>query len=487
MSTRFGVAIIVCVLLVSQNAFSDMKESKKGCVPSATEKLIENLSNRNGKPPVVALDECICIALKKNTNREISVIAVSIAEAQHKQSMSSYWPEINLNFGASIMEEDLNFIFPAEVSEYSISGIAPVPMDVTVNIPEKDIKVMGKELYKGALEFKIPLYAGGIRPAISKQAELGVEAAKQSLRRTELKLIFDVKKMYYAGLLSEDLVKTGEEALGRLNVTLMLTEQLYKKGSGSVRKTDYLRNKVMVESLNSIVTGWKSNRTIAKTALANTMGINWDAAFELSGKDIPFRVLSASADDFVKETMEFNPDWKRLQKALEIAEAKIKEEKGGYLPKLMLSGTTWNMHSDYDEGVETGDNYSGWKIELGMQVPVFQGFITKSRVSEAKLRHRQLKKQKRLMEDGLALQVNHAFLKVKSLNHQKAASFKAYENAKENRKLNIRAYESGMVKTQDVLEAQLMESLMEVRYRKMLYEYAEAGFYLDFLIGKNQG
>ncbi len=326
-----------------------------------------------------------------------------------------------------------------------------------------------------------------MQPAISKQAELGVEAAKQSLRRAELKLIFDVKKMYYASLLAEDLVKTGEEALGRLNATLMLTEQLYKKGSGRVSKTDYLRNKVMVESLSSIIMGWKSNRTIAKTALANTMGINWYATFELSDKGIPFRALSTGADDFVKDTMEFNPDWIRLQKALEIAEAKIKEEKGGYLPKLMLSGTAWNMHSDYDSGVETDDNYTGWQIELGMQIPVFQGFITKSRVSEAKLRHRQLKKQKRLLADGLALQVNHAFLKVKSLGYQKTASLEAYENAKANRKLNIRAYESGMVKTQDVLEAQMMESLMEVRFRKIIYDYAEAGFHLDFLIGKSQG
>jgi hypothetical protein len=38
-----------------------------------------------------------------------------------------------------------------------------------------------------------------------------------------------------------------------MNATLNLTETMYKEGSGRVKKTDWLNNKVMVDTLTSMV------------------------------------------------------------------------------------------------------------------------------------------------------------------------------------------------------------------------------------------
>jgi len=47
-----------------------------------------------------------------------------------------------------------------------------------------------------------------------------------------------------------------------------------------------------------------------------------------------------------------------------------------------------------------------------------------------------------------------------------------------------RAYREDLVETKDVLEAQIVESLMQAQYQKTLYDHLEARANLDFVVGK---
>ena len=48
---------------------------------------------------------------------------------------------------------------------------------------------------------------------------------------------------------------------------------------------------------------------------------------------------------------------------------------------------------------------------------------------------------------------------------------------------NERAYEAALVETKDVIEAQIMESIMEARYHHVLFKHAEMQFLIEKLIG----
>ncbi len=60
----------------------------------------------------------------------------------------------------------------------------------------------------------------------------------------------------------------------------------------------------------------------------------------------------------------------------------------------------------------------------------------------------------------------------------------ALASARENRSLNERAYEATFVETKDVIEAQIMESIMEARYHHILFQQTETQFLIEKLIGK---
>lgn len=69
------------------------------------------------------------------------------------------------------------------------------------------------------------------------------------------------------------------------------------------------------------------------------------------------------------------------------------------------------------------------------------------------------------------------------MQEQQKASLAVCQSAKENRELNVRAYQDELVETKEVIEAQIMEALLAGQYQKVLYDHMEAQARLEFLVG----
>jgi len=435
---------------------------------------------KTAKTPLrLTLEQCLKIALEKNKQRTVSELSVKIAEYQHKQAMSSYWPRLMLNSSYSRLDEDVEFIFPEETSDYTISGFG----NATVTVPEKKVKVAKRDVGITTLDLVLPVFTGGMNRANVKQAESGVEAARQVARRTDLKVIYDVKRMYYGAVLARSLHETSEEVLGKLKAVLTLTERLYKAGSGSVTRIDYLRNKIILESIRSAAAALESNREISKASLLNTMGLSWKTRFELSETKIPFKPYDTNLERLVSNSYEFNPDWNQFQAGLESAEAKIREEKGALWPTVALTGTLWRMDNSYDAGMTNRYNEDGWTVGLGIRVPIFSGFETLNRLKEARACFEKMQNEQVLLQEGIALQIKNIFLQMISCKKELDAIGNASHLAEENSQLCMRAYNNELMELQDVIEAQLMESLLKAVYKKTLYDHCETQFHMDFVVG----
>jgi outer membrane protein TolC len=90
--------------------------------------------------------------------------------------------------------------------------------------------------------------------------------------------------------------------------TLNLTEAMYKEGAGRVNKTDYLDNRVMVETLRAAVALLEKNEEMAKAALVNTMGHSWIDVVAPSDSEVPFTPSPAILEDLVSTAYRFSPD-----------------------------------------------------------------------------------------------------------------------------------------------------------------------------------
>jgi outer membrane protein TolC len=343
---------------------------------------------------------------------------------------------------------------------------------------------MDRRNFTASLNATLPIYTGGQVGALVRQAEQGVKAAQEEARRTDLQVAYDTTRYYYGAVLARELVQIGRDALTRMQVTLDLTENLYTKGSGKVKKTDFLRNKTVVEWLRTAVTSLEGNEQLAKAALTNAMGLEWQNPVEPAAEPLPFIASKAELPDLVSGAYQFNPDWARLDAGLVAAEAKIDEANSGHLPKVGLFGTLTGIVNSYDKGIVTPDNKNSWVVGIGMELPLFNGLRTTGEVREARARLEKLKQQQFLLKEGIALQVKHIFIQLTTAQQQKVSSEAAAASSEENRSLHERAYQEELVETKDVIEAQLMESLMKANYQKTLYDNLDARANMDFIVGR---
>jgi len=447
--------------------------------------------SKDGATQTATLGECLQTALENNHLRPASRYAVEMAEARHRQVLAAYWPQVNLQGGYQLMDESSNFLFPSSDIEMPMGGSIPVTIPgvgtfplSSFSVPEQDVKLMDEESYRATLETTWLLYDGGMRKGYREQTSSFVEIMQQESRRTDLEIVDSVKRLYYGAVLAAQLHRLGNDTLARMEATLNLTETMYKEGSGKVKKTDFLDNKVMVESIRAMVALLEKNELMARSALANTMGLAWDDSVIPVDKDLPYTPFSADLDNLVGVAYRFNPDWAKVEAGLLAAEGAARTAKSGYYPKLALTGELFKWWNDYDAGMATDRNKDGWNIGFGVEVPLFNGFLTKGKVDEARARIAKIKEEQILLKEGIGLQVKDTFLSLNAAQKAYQATLDAMTAAVESRDLNTRAYQNELVETEDVITAQLMEALMSAQHYKACYEHVAFLSQLDLVVGK---
>lgn len=424
----------------------------------------------------MSLDECLEKAFMNNRRRPASRYQVEMAEAQHRQALAGYWPQVGVQAGYTRLDEPINFLYPSSTLNLPMLGMS-FPM------PEQEITLMDEDNFKVALETRWLLYDGGMRKGLREQAAGRVDMMKEESRRTDLEIGDSVRRLYWGGVLARRLHQVGNETLERMEATLNLTETMYKEGSGTVKKTDWLSNKVMVESIRSMVAILEKNEKIAGAALAGTMGMSWDSTVIPHDTVMPFAGFSEQLDGLVANAYSFNPDWKSVEAGLRAAQGALRTAKSGHLPKLAVSGELQKWWNDFDGGLVTDENEEGWSLGIGVEFPLFSGFLTEGRFAEARARIAKIKEEQLLLKEGVGLQIRDTFLSIAAAEKAHHASKDALTAAKENRSLNTRAYQHSLVETEDVITAQLTEALMSAQFYKACYEHLALQSRLNLLVG----
>ena len=459
------------------------------------------------------LSECIELALENNNRSKISRADVDVALARHKQALSSWWPELSAKLSGSRIDQDPNFIFPASMVHLPASqiGLPPITINLPANalgpglppvnvplstpplslpipeqnipIPEQDIKLMDKYTATGSLNLSFPIYTGGLRTSMIEMAKQGMEVARQDDRRTSQEVVYDVRRVYYSGVLTRRLVQIAKDTLARMEATLDLTERLYQTGSGTVKKTDYLRNKSMVETIRTLLAELESTQMTAIATLVTVIGLDWNENIELVDEEIPFHPIDHNPRMLVDRAIRQNPQISKVEAAVKAAEAAVTKARSGHIPKIGFFGSANKIWNSLDTGMMTPDNKFTWAFGLGVDIPIFQGFRVTAEQREARAELNKRQRQLALLRDGLALEVKRTCYALTSAVAQKSSTQDAVQSATENRELNVRAYQEELVETKDVIEAQITEALLSGQHQKVLYDHIATQAKLDFVLG----
>jgi outer membrane protein TolC len=120
---------------------------------------------------------------------------------------------------------------------------------------------------------------------------------------------------------------------------------------------------------------------------------------------------------------------------------------------------------------------------VGVEIPIFNGFRTSAEVDENEAELKKINEQKILLHDAIILQIKEIVDKIETTVETVNNAQQAKLTAEDNSSLTEKAFQQDMAEAKDLVEAQIMESLMDVQYQKALYDHIEAEASLDLIIG----
>src|ERR1017187_7167397 len=155
-------------------------------------------------PQVLSLQDCLRLAMENNRRRPASRFAVAMAEAQHRQALAGYWPQVTAKAGYFRLDGAPNFIFPASTmvvpaqtvtvpagtamvtipAEAFAPGFPPAPIQMPVAfpgqsittaaqvfpIPQQNVKLLNPDNFTVSGNLTWLLWDGGMRKGYREQA-----------------------------------------------------------------------------------------------------------------------------------------------------------------------------------------------------------------------------------------------------------------------------------------------------------------------------
>ncbi|PVV05651.1 MAG: hypothetical protein B6D77_18670 [gamma proteobacterium symbiont of Ctena orbiculata] len=423
------------------------------------------------------LDEAIATALENNRLKTISQKSVAIAEAQYQQARSTYWPTLSLNANFLRRDETAIFEYPAQRFDVAPGMLPPV------QVPALDIDMLGRDTSHYSLEMTYPLYTGGKRSSLIEQARLGVDIATKEVHRTNLQIVQDVKRYYYTALYTQQLASLAQDITISFEVLRDITQAFYDGGSDSVNKLDLLQSKLAHALAESTYEELAAKNQAALAALAFTMGLEWQVQIQLGTKEYPDTGKDLQLDRLIEQALKFNPQIEQLSLAVEAYEAKVDTAKSDHYPTIGLMASVNGFENDLDGGLSVVENKHAWHLAIGMELKLFDGGLIKNRVAAAKAEQAQKEQQKLLLSESTATQIKHLFLQAGAARKQINITQQAVDTSEQNLDLSNRAYQTGAVKTEKVIEANLMDAMVRANLARAAHDQALHLAEIAYLLG----
>lgn len=329
----------------------------------------------------LSLSDCIQMALDDHPKIDQAREDINIAHARKKQARSGYMPRLDLSAWYVHLNKDPVFVVP--------------PGGLREQLTKKDI-------YNFTAFLKQPLFTGGLIKYSNKQAQAGIGVSESGMKATQRDIVFEVKQRYYDAQLAHELHRLAQSTLAKLNTTLGITRELFKEGLGEVTKIDYLKLKMLVESVRSQAVRFEKDSQLALEGLKNSIGMASPERIELADPRLRLKSHGLSADQITNEAQENYPELEMMEQGLAARRAGIKIAQSNYYPKIAAIGMVSHTEDHFgDLGIFNNTNQPMLAIGAALSMPLFDGLLTHHRIQEAKAELAKTRAQKKQLDQGL--------------------------------------------------------------------------------------
>jgi outer membrane protein TolC len=320
-----------------------------------------------------------------------------------------------------------------------------------------------------------------------KAAQAYRELAVKNVTQSKIQVAESVSKAYYSVLVAEERAKVLDLNIQRLDSLTREMSAMNQKGF--VEKLDVDRLEVSLNNLKTERTKVQNLVDLSYYMLKFQMGMKLDEqiilADRISESDVERLAREVKADDGSSFSYDQRVDYSILKSNLLLSEMDVENNKRGYYPTVALfGGYGYNTGRNSFGDVFGSPWFNNANIGLSVNIPVFDGFMKKYKIQQAKFTVDKVKQSLSLVEQSIDLQIRSANITIinglETLKNQK----RNLDLAQEVVRVSKIKYQSGTGSNIEVINAESALKEAQTNYFASLYDLLLAKIDLDKAKGK---
>jgi outer membrane protein TolC len=425
----------------------------------------------------LALAEALDIALQQNSAIRKSAADLEATYGLAVQTRAIALPRLGVNSSYSANEDSATDRFPTTVP-------ISTPGGGTANFNLGNVVDFADQRWAADIRVVQSIYEGGKINAALRTARLLRERALLNHQTIIADALLAVRVGYYNVLAAQQEITVQEAALKLAQQEL--DEMQRRFNAGTVPRFNVLRAEVTVANVQPKLIRVRNTFRTSKDRLANLLGEKLpremeEAPMQLTDK-LEAAPLSVSLPDALAKAFEQRTEIAAVRKTEALRTEAIANAKSGYKPSVQVFAGYGAKSSQFS--TDLTDELHGWEAGAQLSWSVFDGFLTKGRVLEAKALQTRTQEELADVERSVELDVRTAYSSFMEAQEVLRSQEKVQESAEESLRLaNVRA-NAGAATQLDVLNAQT--ALTEARTTEVLalHNYATARARLQRAVGQ---
>ncbi|MDP3516090.1 MAG: TolC family protein [Pseudohongiella sp.] len=286
-------------------------------------------------------------------------------------------------------------------------------------------------------------------------------------------VLTSVAERYFDVLQAEDALRSIQSERESVRNQVNQVERLY--GLQMAQITDLYDAQARLSAVEAEELLLSSDVTLTRDALRSATGLGVGSLYVL-GEGSALPEVDGNLEDWVQRARQGNHQIRAREYSVEIADRRVSEQRGAYLPRVNLILQQQRSDLGFDN-VPISRTDSGY-VGLDISVPLFAGGSIRAGVSEAVSQQSIARSELRQLNLDVSEQTRLSFLRLKAAERQIEAAEKLLESRTLATTARRRGFELGTVTSVSVLDAVREQFMAERDLQRIRYDYIRLSLYL---------
>ena len=414
---------------------------------------------------ILSFDEAINLAIEKNADLKIAELELSKSEEKLREARSGLFPKIDIN------------------GQYSRNIFKPVIFLPSGSPLGETLEIGSDNALTAAAQLSMPLFSWSLYKGIGLASD-ALAITQENYRSIKNKVVGDVKKAFLAVILTRETKDVMQQSLKNAEDNFENVKKL--TAAGTLSDYDLLRAEVQVENLKPTVLQMENNYTLSLEALKVTIGLDANQNIDIVGDmefTEPYQI--PSKQDIVDELIKNNPQIAILDNQVKLNDQNISLEESGYFPTL-AAFAAFQYQTQANDVIKVLDYrfVKTFYVGLQLQIPIFNGFKTQARVSQAEIGLNQSVEQKRSFTEAVKTQALSILYRIEQAVKRIEGQNKTVSQATEGYEIAKRRFDNNVAIQLEVNDAELALRQAKLNRLQAIYDLKVAEADLDNVLGK---